>query len=45
MFKASIGSRKPTFVSLPDTTDWATLTSESAEQIYKQFSKAKKAKA
>jgi topoisomerase IA-like protein len=45
MFKASIGSRKPTFVSLPDTTDWATLTPESAEQIYKQFSKAKKPKA
>jgi DNA topoisomerase-1 len=45
MFKASIGTRKPTFVSLPDTTDWATLTPESAEQIYKQFSKAKKPKA
>ena len=42
MFKATIGARKPTFVSLPDTTAWATLTPESAEQIYKQFSKAKK---
>ena len=44
MFKASIGTKKPTFVSLPDTTDWKTLTPESAEQIYKQFSKVKKAK-
>ena len=47
MFKASVGAKakKPTFVSLPDTTAWATLTPESAEQIYKQFSKAKKVKA
>jgi DNA topoisomerase-1 len=46
MFKATVGTKtkKPTFVSLPDTTDWAALTPESAEQIYKQFSKAKKAK-
>ena len=44
MFKASVGSKKPTFVSLPEATAWATLTPESAEQIYKQFSKAKKAK-
>jgi hypothetical protein len=42
MFKATTGARKPTFVSLPETTAWATLTPESAEQIYKQFSKAKK---
>ena len=46
MFKAVSGARaKPTFVSLPEGTEWATLTPESAEQIYKQFSKAKKAKA
>lgn len=47
MFKVSVGAKakKPTFVSLPDTTNWATLTPESAEQIYKQFSKAKKPKA
>ena len=46
MFKATVGTKtkKPTFVSLPETTEWAALTPESAEQIYKQFSKAKKAK-
>jgi topoisomerase IA-like protein len=44
MFKASIGTKKPTFVSLPDTTAWATLTPESAEQIYKQFLHARKPK-
>lgn len=45
MFKAVAGAKKkPTFVSLPETTEWATLTPESAEQIYIQFSKAKKSK-
>lgn len=45
MFKAVAGAKKkPTFVSLPETTEWATLTPESAEQIYVQFSKAKKSK-
>ena len=43
MFKATAGAKKkPTFVSLPETVEWATLTPESAEQIYKQF--ARKAK-
>jgi topoisomerase IA-like protein len=43
MFKA--GTRgKPTFVSIPDGTPWATLTPESAEQIYKHCSAAKKEK-
>jgi DNA topoisomerase-1 len=37
MYKVSKG--KPTFVSLPDTTDWAHLTPEGAEQIYKTLSK------
>jgi DNA topoisomerase-1 len=39
MFKASGGKKKPTFVSLPDTTEWATLTPESAEQIYNMYKK------
>lgn len=34
---------KPTFVSIPDTTPWASLTPESAEQIYKQCMASKKA--
>ena len=37
MYKVSKG--KPTFVSLPDTTDWSHLTPEGAEQIYKTLSK------
>jgi topoisomerase IA-like protein len=36
---------KPTFVSLPDTTDWAHLTPESAEALYTTQSKTKKPKA
>jgi topoisomerase IA-like protein len=45
MFKATgAKTKKPTFVSLPEETAWATLTPESAEQIYTQFSKAKKTK-
>jgi len=45
MFKASGAKiKKPTFVSLPEETAWATLTPESAEQIYKQYLSARKAK-
>jgi DNA topoisomerase-1 len=44
MFKRSEGSKKPTFVSIPPTTPWATLTVEGAEQLYKHFLDAKKAK-
>jgi DNA topoisomerase-1 len=45
MFKATAGAKKkPTFVSLPETTEWSTLTPESAEQIYKQFLSARKTK-
>lgn len=45
MFKATAGAKKkPTFVSLPETTEWSTLTPESAEHIYKQFLSARKAK-
>ena len=43
MFKATTGqAKKPTFVSIPDGTPWATLTLESAEQIYKHSVAAKK---
>jgi topoisomerase IA-like protein len=45
MFKASASNRKPTFVGIPDTTPWATLTPESAEEIYKHCAAAKKQKA
>jgi len=38
MYKTG-GTKKPTFVSLPDTTDWAHLTPEGAEQMYKTLSK------
>ena len=45
MFKATAGAKKkPTFVSLPETNEWSTLTPESAEQIYKQFLSARKTK-
>ena len=46
MFKATAGAKakKPIFVSLPEETAWATLTPESAEQIYKQFLSARKTK-
>jgi len=40
MFKTGLKG-KPTFVSIPDTTPWATLTPESAEQIYKQHATKK----
>lgn len=42
MFKTG-GAKKPTFVSIPDETPWATLTLESAEQVYKHCTEAKKA--
>lgn len=44
MFKAAGSAKKPIFVSLPETTDWASLTPESAEQMYNQFKKVKKTK-
>jgi hypothetical protein len=45
MFKATgAKTKKPTFVSLPEETAWATLTPESAEQIYKQFLTVRKTK-
>jgi len=44
MFKTGTKG-KPAFVSIPDTTPWATLTPESAEQIYKHCAAAKKEKA
>jgi DNA topoisomerase-1 len=33
---------KPTFVSIPDTTSWSTLTPEGAEELYKHCAAAKK---
>jgi len=42
MFKATTGNKKPTFVGIPDTTPWATLTPESAEEVYKHCAAAKK---
>ena len=47
MFKMSGAStasaaRKPVFVSIPDTTEWATLTPEGAAELYKHSAAAKK---
>jgi DNA topoisomerase-1 len=42
MFKKAESTKKPTFVSIPPTTPWATLTPEGAEQLYKHFLEAKK---
>jgi DNA topoisomerase-1 len=44
MFKVTPpGSKtKPTFVSVPDTTPWATLTPEGAAELYKHAATAKK---
>jgi DNA topoisomerase-1 len=47
MFKLSGAStasatRKPVFVSIPDTTEWATLTPEGAAELYKHSAAAKK---
>lgn len=46
MYKAPApGSKtKPRFVSIPDTTPWSTLTTESAAEIYKYCAAAKKEK-
>jgi DNA topoisomerase-1 len=41
MFKTG-GKTKPTFVGIPDTTPYTTLTPESAEQLYKHCATAKK---
>lgn len=42
IFKITTGARKPVFVSIPEATPWATLTPETAEQVYKLASSAKK---
>jgi topoisomerase IA-like protein len=46
MFKVTApGSKtKPAFVSIPDTTSWATLTPEGAAELYKHAAAAKKEK-
>jgi DNA topoisomerase-1 len=44
MYKRAESGKKPTFVNLPDTTPWATLTPEGAEQLYKHMLDAKKSK-
>lgn len=43
MFKQAGGTKKPTFVGIPAETPWATLTPESAEQVYKLAMETKKA--
>jgi DNA topoisomerase-1 len=43
MYKTG-GKTKPTFVSLPDTTEWASLTVEGATQLYTTFKAQKKKK-
>lgn len=43
MFKQVSGTKKPTFVGIPAETPWATLTPESAEQVYKLAMETKKA--
>ena len=43
MFKTGTKG-KPTFVNIPDTTPWATLTPESAEQVYKHCAAAKRSR-
>lgn len=45
MFKQTTGVKKPTFVSIPAETPWATLTPETAEQVYKLAMESKKAAA
>jgi hypothetical protein len=37
MFKTGT-AKKPTFVSIPDTTPWATMSVESADAVYKHCS-------
>jgi DNA topoisomerase-1 len=41
MFKTGT-VKKPTFVSIPDATPWASLTPESAEEVYKHCATAKR---
>jgi DNA topoisomerase-1 len=45
MFKVTApgAAKKPVFVGIPETTPWATLTPESAEQVYKLALEGKKA--
>jgi len=43
MFKQTTGTKKPTFVGIPAETPWATLTPETAEQVYKLALASKKA--
>jgi DNA topoisomerase-1 len=45
MYKATSSNRKPTFVNIPAATPWATITPESAEQIYKHCLETKKSNA
>jgi DNA topoisomerase-1 len=45
MFKQTEGSRKPVFVGIPPDTPWATLTPETAEQVYKLAAATKRAAA
>ena len=42
MFKITTGAKKPIFVSIPEATPWATLTPETAEQVYRLATAAKK---
>jgi topoisomerase IA-like protein len=45
MFKPTVGAKTaPKFVGIPEETPWATLTPESAEQLYKHCLEAKKTK-
>jgi DNA topoisomerase-1 len=44
MFKRADSSKKPLFVSVPDTTPYTSLTVEGAEQLYKHMMEAKKSK-
>ena len=43
MFKTG-GTKKPTFIGIPDATPWQTLTVEGAEQVYKHCAAAAKTK-
>jgi DNA topoisomerase-1 len=45
MFKVTTGTKKPIFVGIPESTPWATLTPETADQVYKLATATKKAAA
>jgi hypothetical protein len=45
MYRVTSGNKKPDFVGIPPETDWAALTVEDAEQIYKNFKAVKAVKA